>query len=103
MKNNMNRCKSWTVLTCLMVITMILSGCTGAGKPKIYHVGILSGAENFNKIAEGFKSKMTELGYIEGQNIVYDMPASTCNKAEQMNIAKKFVADEVSFNSCLSH
>lgn len=54
---------------------MFLLGCTiliGCGKKqeKKYRVGILSEVEAFTVIADGFKTKMTEMGYIEGTNLI---------------------------------
>jgi putative ABC transport system substrate-binding protein len=57
-------------------------------------VGIISGAEAFITIADGFKTGMAELGYVEGENITYDVqqPASP---DEWEQVAVQFVADEV--------
>ena len=55
----------------LLVILQILSGCDK--KPTVYRVGIISGAPPFANIAEGFKAKLTELGYLEGKNIIFDV------------------------------
>ena len=46
---------------------LLLSGC-GTAKPKVYHVGILSGLEFFDESVDGFIAGMTELGYIESEN-----------------------------------
>ncbi|MFA5292363.1 MAG: ABC transporter substrate-binding protein [Phycisphaerae bacterium] len=73
---------------------MLLSGC-GKKPPKVYRVGILSGAESFVNIVDGFKAKMSELGYIEGKNIVYDIHKSNVDPAQEQQVAKKFVADKV--------
>ena len=40
---------------------------------KVYHVGILTDYSPFMVIADNFKAGMEELGYIEGENIVYDL------------------------------
>jgi putative ABC transport system substrate-binding protein len=45
--------------------------------------------------ADGFKAKMTELGYIEGENIVYDHQKTDFDIATYKRILKKFVADKV--------
>lgn len=42
-------------------------------KPKVYHVGILSGLDFFADLINDFKEEMTRLGYVEGENIVYDI------------------------------
>ncbi len=58
-----------------------LSACGSSKTPKVYHVGILSGLEGFADVADGFKAGMTELGYIEGQNIIYDVQKSNLIKS----------------------
>ncbi len=60
------------LLATLIVAAVFLSGCI-AETPRVYHIGILSGTDAFLPIADGFKAKMTELGYVEGKNIVYDL------------------------------
>ena len=61
---------------------------------KVYHVGILDALDYFTPAIAGFKEKMTELGYVEGKNIVYDVkkePAPVGNQA----VLEKFVQDKV--------
>jgi len=53
-----------------------LISCTKQ-KKKVYHIGILSGLEYFSDIITGLKEKMSELGYQEGANIVYDIEKSS--------------------------
>lgn len=62
---------------------------------KVYHVGILSGVDFFASSADGFKAKMTELGYVEGKNIVYDLQKLNADSAGEQRVAKKFVEDKV--------
>jgi putative ABC transport system substrate-binding protein len=76
------------------LFALLMSGC-GAEKPKVYRVGILSGLDFFADTADGFKAKMTELGYVEGENIIYDMQTTNFDPAEEQRILEKFVADEV--------
>lgn len=92
--NNQNRTKfELIILISVILICLVLSGCTS--KPKVYHVGILSGLDYFINTAVGFKDKMTELGYIEGKNIVYDLQKTQFNPSEEQSILKKFIADKV--------
>jgi putative ABC transport system substrate-binding protein len=61
----------------------------------MYRVGIL-GFAPFSQIAEGFKAKMTELGYEEGKNITYDVQfwnvaVDSLDAGTQM--VQKFVSD----------
>jgi putative ABC transport system substrate-binding protein len=46
-------------------------------------------------IAEGFKAKMTELGYIEGENIVYASNAANFNSSEEQRILQQYVDENV--------
>jgi putative tryptophan/tyrosine transport system substrate-binding protein len=64
---------------------------------KVYHVGILYVSGAFAPIRDGFKAKMTELGYIEGKNIIYENleEPQTATPAEAQAIAKKFVDTKV--------
>jgi putative ABC transport system substrate-binding protein len=73
---------------------LLVSGC-GAEKPKVYRVGVLAGLDFVGVITDGFKAGMTELGYVEGQNIVYDVQKTNFDMAAYQSILKKFVADDV--------
>ncbi len=81
-------------LTLLAVVSVFLSSCSEK-KPKVYRVGILGGMEPFSDIADGFKAKMSELGYIENKNIVYDIQVANFQLTDLQLVAKKFVEDEV--------
>ena len=85
--------KRWAMLTLVVVLALLLSGC-GTEEPKVYRVGILGGGA-FAVIGEGFKAKMTELGYVEDQNIVYDWPEAGEGMAEIQQVAEKLMDDEV--------
>jgi len=80
--------------TFLIMACVFISGCDEKTE-KVYRVGIVSGARAFIKIADGFKAKMTELGYIEGKNIVYDLHELDADPAEEERVARKFVEDKV--------
>lgn len=83
-------------LTLLVVVCAFLSGCgKKTQEQKVYRVGIMSGAEAFVTIADGFKVGMTELGYVEGKNIVYDLHKLNNDHAGEQRVAKKFVEDKV--------
>jgi len=86
----------WALFSWVMIVAMLLSGCGQAQQPKkVYKVGILSGLGAFAPAAEGFKEKMTELGYVEGENITYDLQSSDVDFEAYKSISEKFVADNV--------
>src|SRR5215510_2409605 len=78
----------------IALLTLLLSGC-GATPTKVYRVGILSGLDVFITTVDGFKTKMTELGYIEGQNITYDLQKTNSDREAEKRILQKFVDDKV--------
>ena len=62
--------------------------------PKVYRVGVLNALDYFSPFVDGFKQRMTELGYVEGENIVYDVQKGPSPIGNQ-DILKKFVDDKV--------
>lgn len=83
------------LLSLLVMICIFIIGC-GEKKPKVYRVGILSGADIFDNIADGFMAKMTELGYVKDQNISYDYQKADFDPVMCKDILKKFITDKVS-------
>jgi putative ABC transport system substrate-binding protein len=85
------------LLAGLILLAVLLSGCgsLGASTPKVYKVGILSGLEFFAVSIDGFKAKMAELGYVEGENIIYDVQRTNFDPALEQAALTKFKADNV--------
>lgn len=81
----------------LLLVCVVLSGCVGQTQEeeKVYRVGILSGLDVMYNISDGFRAGMTQLGYIEGENIVYDLHMSDFDIANYKNVVQKFVEDKV--------
>jgi putative ABC transport system substrate-binding protein len=77
-----------------MALGLILNGC-GEQKLKVSRVGILCGLEVFATTVDGFKAKMAELGYVEGNNVTYDLHKTNFDSAAEESILRKFVADKV--------
>jgi putative ABC transport system substrate-binding protein len=75
------------------VVIILLSGC--AETPKVYRVGIFVGADTMSIVVDAFKARMTELGYVEGKNIAYDVQKSNADPAEEKRISGKFATDKV--------
>jgi putative ABC transport system substrate-binding protein len=61
----------------------------------VYKVGVLSGFNYIAGITDAFKAEMTELGYVEGENIIYDVQKTDFDMEAYKSIAKKFVEDDV--------
>lgn len=81
------------LLTTLAVMVSLLS-CTEP-TPKVYRVGIVTDFSPFMIIADNFKAGMTELGYIEGKNIVYDLQVKDFDPEGQKAAVQQFIKDKV--------
>jgi putative ABC transport system substrate-binding protein len=87
--------KVWALLAWLVAAALLISGCNGGQSSKVYKVGVLSGLDAFAPAVDGLKTKMTELGYIEGKNITYDVQSTDVDIEAYQSITKKFVEDKV--------
>ncbi len=84
----------------ILLLISLVAGCVflnscGKKTQKVYRVGIVSGAEPFADIADGFKAEMAELGYVEGKNIVYNFHKLNADPAGEERAVRKFVDDKV--------
>ena len=92
---NSFKLRSFTLLVMALLFGLFVSSC-GAGEEEPYRVGILAGlGDLLAPIEESFKADMADLGYIEGENIIYDRQATDFDIAAYQSIAQQFVADEV--------
>jgi putative ABC transport system substrate-binding protein len=94
-----HRPQSWirkqrVLLVGIIMLSLLLSAC-GSAPPKVYRVGVLSGLDFLADLTDGFKEGMAELGYVEGQNISYDVQKTNFDMAAYKRILQKFVADKV--------
>lgn len=55
----------------------------------------LAGISFVADIVDGFKEGMAELGYVEGENIEYDVQLTEFDMTKYESIIKKFVEDDV--------
>src|SRR5690554_7712725 len=67
----------------------------GCSKPEVHKVGILSGLDYVTSIADSFQEKMVELGYMEGENILYDLRRVDFDMEEYRKILQEFVDNKV--------
>jgi len=78
----------------LVMFCVFLSSCSKKTK-EVYRVGIMYGIDFLADTVDGFKAEMTELGYVEGDNIIYDIQKTNCDSAKEQRILERFVANEV--------
>ena len=97
MKNNRfsNKVTTIVILAILLIFgNLLLSGCTQS-EPDTYRIGVLSGLDFLTAVNDGFQAEMIELGYVEGENIEYDVQTTNFDIPAYQSILKKFVDDEV--------
>src|SRR5512145_3243064 len=83
-----------SILMLIVLFALLTNGCS-AGAPKVYRIGVLSGLDAQAAIADGFKAKMTDLGYTEGQTITYDIQKANGDTSAFKRILQKFVDEKV--------
>ena len=86
--------RSEAILVCVAVI-FFLGSADRVNAQKIYTIGSLNTANQFANAFEGFKGRMLELGYKEGQNVRYDYRNSKGNADALRSMAQQLVDDKV--------
>jgi putative ABC transport system substrate-binding protein len=73
-----------------------LNGCDNqAHHGRTYKIGILCGHDAFADLAVGFKAKLNELGYIEGQNTSYELHRVSSGHEEIGQAIRTLITDKV--------
>src|SRR3989344_7906497 len=75
-----------------LFVLLLVAGCSSE---KVYKIGILSGLDYFYGTTEGFKEGMTDLGYVEGKNIEYEIHRTNIDENSERISVEKFVNDKV--------
>ena len=84
----------WWILTGIIVVGLLINSCADS-KPKVYRVGVICGADLFLPVIDGLKSKMAELGFKEGETIVYAIHAYNNDPEGERRAAETLVAEKV--------
>jgi putative ABC transport system substrate-binding protein len=90
-----NRKRSRVITLIILIVFIVLFTSCDLRKTRVYRVGILSGMDAFLDITDGYVHKMTDLGYIEGKNIEYDMWKIDNDPVEEEKVIRKFIDDKV--------
>jgi putative ABC transport system substrate-binding protein len=87
--------KGWTILVGVIVFSLLLTACGGLAKPKTYTIGVINLAPTLEDAFTGFKQGMTDLGYIEGENVVYIYAGPTGSIDKLDGVAQDLVKAQV--------
>lgn len=78
-----------------LIAIWILSCPQPSEAQKVYRIGSLNSADQFVNSFDGFKSRMAELGYLEGRNVRYDFYNAKGSEEALSGFAQKMVQDKV--------
>ena len=78
----------------LFLLVIFVAGCEQK-EQKVYRVGILCGLEYLTDVSGAFKGRMQELGYVEGENIEYEIHMTNFDPQEERAVLEKYVAEKV--------
>jgi putative ABC transport system substrate-binding protein len=93
-ENAMNR--KWQLgFVILLVITGLLLTACGNETHKTYTVGVINIVPDLDQAVAGFKEGMTDLGYIEGENIRYLYDGPTTDMSQLPTAAQTLTAAKV--------
>ena len=76
----------------LAISVVFFNGC--GEKKKLHKVGMLCGLDYIAVLSDGFKAKMAELGYVEGENIIYNYQRTNFEPEREEKILKQFIEDQ---------
>ena len=82
------------ILALVSTVVILLSSCTPQAPEKVYQIGVLIDVAFFADTFDGIKSRMQELGYVEGENVVYELKQTNIDFEEDRHILERFVADK---------
>lgn len=78
---------------------LVLSGCSGSGESdsETLRIGISQfvQAPPLDSAVEGFKEALADAGYVEGENVEYDLQNANAEVATATTIAQKFANDNL--------
>ncbi|HHX94666.1 MAG TPA: ABC transporter substrate-binding protein [Clostridia bacterium] len=90
------------ILGMLLVVAMVMAGVVGCGggegaDSEQVTIGITQIVEHpaLDAARQGFIDAMTEGGYVEGENVIYDFNNAQNDKSNALTIAQKFANDKV--------
>ena len=79
-----------------IVIGLLLAGCAnGNAKDESFKIGILQLADVLAEVDQGFRTAMTDLGYIEGENVTYVYRNADFNPDNLGPMAQEMVDENV--------
>ncbi|MBC7869465.1 MAG: ABC transporter substrate-binding protein [Chitinophagaceae bacterium] len=79
----------------MLIFSFTLAACAQKAAPEPITIGIINPVTIRDQVVEDFKVAMTELGYIEGENIVYRYSGAIPDKDARLAWAKQLVDEGI--------
>jgi putative ABC transport system substrate-binding protein len=79
----------------LLLLAGGLAGFRNPDANRVYRVGVMITDDTYLAPVQGFKDGLRELGYVEGQHIIYDLQNARLDRAALQQFAARFVQDRV--------
>ncbi len=92
----------WKIPFLICISLILLCGCY-TEKNKVDRVGIVCSTDSLSSTIDGFKAKMNELGYNEGENIIYDVQIVRPDPMEETRVIEQFVSEKVDLIFAFPH
>ena len=82
-------------LALILLLTVMACAPQAEADPEQFTIGLISNSQNGLRNVQGFRDRMIELGYIEGENVTYLFAGSPTSAELLENALQEMVASEV--------
>jgi putative ABC transport system substrate-binding protein len=94
--HNQRRISSrWIIFVWIVALSLPMTACGNATQDKTYTIGVVNPSPLQETTWEGFKEGMTELGYVEGENVTYLYEGATGSIDKLDSVAQGLVEADV--------
>ena len=80
------------LLLALVLISTLAAGCAGAPQKQVYRIGVLLSGDIRLEPFAGLKDGLKELGYVEGEDVVFEVRNAGGDRAKLPELAQEIVS-----------
>lgn len=95
MNKNVTSCTGFFARSMLILLSSFFILVSCSTERRVYKVGILSALDYFIETKDGFIEKMTELGYEEGDEIIYLLRRTNFEHEKEIEYLREFIREKV--------
>lgn len=86
--------KASRLLLALALIGALAAGCAGPPQKQVYRIGVLLSGDIRLEPFSGLKDGLKELGYVEGENVVFEVQNAAGDRAKLPELAQAIVSSK---------